>query len=544
MFIEPVFGKKFFGREQVIATLEKRVSSVKSGYRQNLALVGPMLVGKSSILRHFLKNIQDKDIIPVYIDMGAEDFSLFAMRFMATLLYQYLDTEGEKAHSDLISLEIACRKRIPKTVCRIDSICKIMKQKKYDEAYEMLLDLTSVFKSETGKSCVVVLDEFHNLANFHLKRPFQSFGKAIMLQKNTMYIVSSSQKTILREILTKKLSLLFGNFEIIDIDGFDDETSRAFIADKTHDTAVPEDIKSYIIQISHGNPFYLETMLKQFSVIQKTKGGYQDAKECLLDAIAMLLYESGGLLNQYFTNNMNFFLEKKNRKKFIPILIALSKGNSKIKAIQKALGKSDKDLGADIAALVEMDLVHKSGVFCKIDDRLFEFWLKNVYHLKSGAVVDDLDIRYLEFKKLLQEDFDAYHEFSSKDIKSVLTELFYSFKDEKVLIGMHERILPVFSDIKWEQLSENVMCLKGRTGNNTWLCHVKSNDIMDEKDVIALDDIKSKNEGLKITRKILVPLHGIEHNASLLAKENNMWIWDPKQLNVILRLFGKFELVL
>ena len=51
MFIEPVFGKKFFGREEVLGTLQKRVTSLKGGYRQNMALTGPMLAGKSSILR-------------------------------------------------------------------------------------------------------------------------------------------------------------------------------------------------------------------------------------------------------------------------------------------------------------------------------------------------------------------------------------------------------------------------------------------------------------------------------------------------------------
>ena len=59
MFIEPVFGKKFFGREEVLGTIQKRVTALKGGYRQNMALTGPMLSGKSSILRHFLNNIDD-----------------------------------------------------------------------------------------------------------------------------------------------------------------------------------------------------------------------------------------------------------------------------------------------------------------------------------------------------------------------------------------------------------------------------------------------------------------------------------------------------
>ena len=50
MLTEPAVGNTFFGREKILSILEKRVSALKGGYRQNIALTGPMLSGKSSIL--------------------------------------------------------------------------------------------------------------------------------------------------------------------------------------------------------------------------------------------------------------------------------------------------------------------------------------------------------------------------------------------------------------------------------------------------------------------------------------------------------------
>ncbi len=142
MFIEPVFGKKFFGREEVLATLNKRVTALKGGYRQNLALSGPMLAGKSSILRHFLKNIKDAGVIPLYIEMGDGNFKVFCVRTMATLLYQYLKSRGNKVETDLKSLKSLCREMIPDTVRHIDEINKLLKSKKKDAAYDKLLKLT------------------------------------------------------------------------------------------------------------------------------------------------------------------------------------------------------------------------------------------------------------------------------------------------------------------------------------------------------------------------------------------------------------------
>ncbi len=544
MFIEPVFGKKFFGREEVLATLQKRANAIKGGYRQNLALTGSMLSGKSSILRHFLKTIKDSDIIPVYVEMTGRGFDAFCLRFMATLLYQYLRAEGGRTENDFDSLKDLCRGKLSATVLEMDLIREALNQKKWDDAYEMLLDLSNTFKAESGKNCIVILDEFHNLSNFRLKKPFQTFGKFIMLQKNTMYIVTSSQKTLLKDILAKKLSLLFGNFEVMEINGFDNQTARSFITDKINDITVSENIKSYMIQVSQGNPFYLETILKRFSTLIRTKGDTADTKECILDTLADLLYDSDGILNQYFTNNINFFIEKKNRKKFIPILVSLAKGNSRIKSIQDDLGKVDKDLGSKLNNLLHMDLIRKNGVFYNIQDKLFEFWLKNVYSLKRDAVVDDMDIKYLEFKNLAENDFREYCEFNSKSISDVVRDLFSSFRNERVCVSMHERVLPFFETVKCRRMPANISSITGRTRKNGWLCHIKQNDMADEQNISTLAGRRTDDGGTKITRKIIIPLKGIDHNAFLLAKEHNIWVWDLQQLNNILRLFGKFELVI
>lgn len=544
MFIEPVFGKKFFGREEVLGTLQKRVTALKGGYRQNLALTGPMLAGKSSILRHFLNDIKDPDIIPLYIEMGEDDFLVFSRRFMATLLFRYLNSIGMEATGDFEDLKSACSEIIPETMQCIDKINKSLKQKKNDIAYEGLLALTSVFKTETGKSCIVILDEFHNLSNFKLKKPFQTFGKFIMVQKNTMYVVSSSQQTLLKEILSKKLSLLFGNFEVIQINGFDNQTARSFLSDKVKGIKAEETINNYLVQISQGNPFYLEVLADRFSELARSSDGNRSTKECLLEALAEIVYASGGVLNQYFTNNINFFLEKKTRKKFIPVLLALAKGKSTIKEIQGALEKTDKDLGKMLQKLGEMDLVWNSGVFYKISDKLFEYWLKYVYGIKAQSMIDDLDIKYLEFKHAIEKDYKAYCAFSLKSISSIISDLFRSFRGEKVRVRMNCRKLPHFDSVKERTAYSNVIEIVGKLASKEWICRVKKADITDEHDIYDLWELKPKDENSKIVRKVFIPLKGIEQNAFLLAKEQNIWVWDIQLLNKMLRIFGKFELVL
>ena len=544
MFIEPVFGKKFFGREEVLGTLKKRVTSLKGGYRQNIALTGPMLAGKSSILRHFLKNIDDSDIIPLYIDMGEDDFKTFCIKFSATLLYYYLKSKKIKAPNDFEEIKKICKNEIPVTIKHIENITKAVKKRRLDAAYKELLETTSIFKKETGKSCIVILDEFHNLSNFHLKKPFQVFGKYIMVQKNTMYIVASSQKTLLKEILSKKLSLLFGNFEIIDVNGFDNQTAKSFVSDKIKESDSNENIQNYLIQATKGNPFYLEVLSKRYHELYKNIDEKQTSKDCLLEAFADLLYKSDGVLNQYFTNNINFFLEKKTRKKYIPILLSLAKGKNTIKTIQKDLEKRDKDLGEKLQRLLDMDLIINSGIFYMVSDKLFEYWLKSVYSMKSQTMIDDMDIKYLEFKQFFDVDYNNFLDFSTKNIKDIISSLFKSFDRQKMRININCRIMPEFDSVETYNISNNISQVNGSFNKKKWVCRIKEGDLTDEADIYDMKDFKLKRKENKIARKIFIPLKGIEQNAFLLAKEHNIWVWDVEQLNEMLRFFGKFEIVL
>ncbi|KJJ83212.1 ATPase domain protein, prokaryote domain protein [Candidatus Omnitrophus magneticus] len=553
MFIEPVTGKDFFGREDVLATLHKRMNAMKGGYRQNLALAGPMLSGKSSILRHFLKSVNEPDFITLYVELSGESFDIFCMRFITTLLYQYFRSTGEKIFNEHHSreqytfgvLREYCAEKIPKTVRAVDTAVKHIEHKKYDFAYEIILDIPAILKSETGKNTIVIFDEFHNLANFKLKKPFHTFGKFIMLQKNTMYIVSSSQKTLLKDILSQKLSLLFGNFEVVDVEGFDNKTALSFLSDKADGAIVSDKIKKYVIQLTRGNPFYLNAIFKKIFSLSRSSDDVRktDEKEWLLAALAELLYESGGILNQYFTNNINFFLEKGARKKFIPMIIALSESDGKMKNIASHGARMGAEEGELLRNLQYMDLVYKNGIFYKIEDKLFEFWIKNVYSVKTRSEIDDTDIKYFEFKKRVEDEYNNFCVITSQPIINIITDLFKSFNGEKISLGMNERKLPCFESVNIEKPFHGMFKIQAKSGSNVWVCFVKQDDFFNEDD--AHNIIALKNEGeFKISKKIIVPLKGIENNAFLMAKDNNLWIFDVPQLNEILRLFGKYEIVI
>jgi len=213
--------QKFFGRKEQLALLKRRVSDLKEGYRHNVAILGNPYLGKSTLLEYFSANIDDEQVVAIYIDLDNKDFSYLFFKLTGSILYHYAKIKKLPLHENLnLMLEVA-QGSIPRTVQVIKKIRSNSESGKKNDAYLGLLTLMEVFTNETDLKCVLILDEFQNLENFGIPHVFQILGKKIMMQKKCFYVVASSNVRLAQKILCEKLSLLFGNFENIIIDAPD-----------------------------------------------------------------------------------------------------------------------------------------------------------------------------------------------------------------------------------------------------------------------------------------------------------------------------------
>ncbi len=542
MLSEPAVGKAFFGRESVMRTLEKRVNALKGGYRQNVALTGQMLAGKSSILYQLLYNLKDTSLIPLYIEVTEEPFSYFADRFIATLLYSYLSSCSRQAPKDLPNLINEAEVLIPHTIFAVKKIKAELKKKNYGNAYADLLNLTSLLKKESGKSCVVILDEFHKLEFFKIKKPYLHFGKIMMIQKDTMYIVSSSQKSTIKKILSEKLALLYGNFEVIEVSGFDRKTAEAFLAEKLGNISLERDSADYLIDFTDGNPFYLDVFAKKIAETANSAKLFSAGEDAIVEAFTASLYNTSGTISQYFANNIMRLLEKDLREPHMEVLIALAVGHNKLCDIAKYLGrKSRGGFSAKLARLIELDMVYKNGVFYGIQDGVFGFWLRAVYHKRKTSLVDDVVNRTCDFKEAVKNDIGDYRCENQKDVPERIKELFLLFNGETVEIEKKHRKLPRFVKIESQKYSNCTDLVSHQEPNRYWICEVRRGRV-DESDIFDfIDRYNPMRE--RITKKICVAPEGIDENALLLAKEKNIWVWDLNNINSLLRLYKRHNLI-
>jgi len=522
--------EKFFDRESYIETIEKRIFALKDGYRQNIAIVGDELVGKTSIIFKLLDRLHDNSIITVYLEGRPESISSFVKRFIAILLYNFLINSGLPLQEDLDFLIKRSEKYIPKTTEKIKSILSAVAKRKKNNIFTELLSLTESIYQETGKSCVIIFDEFQNLENLGLGNLYKDWSKLLISQKNTLYIITSSMKFKTKYILSKDLSLLFGNFEIIEIEPFDIRTAEQYLDLKLKNINLDAGLKDFLVNFTGGYPMYMGVIADAILKSENIK---------LAETLETLLFDASGILNQRFSNYIKRFLDSGFNNDYISILYLIASGHNKIKDIAHILHKQKKELNTRISHLLELDTITRSADFLKINDRIFGFWLKFVYQEKLQSLTFDAKNQKEKFRDNIEAIIQDYLSYARKPIRERFTEVLNLFEDEAVQMERKKVRLHHFREIKFLEFhNRNIkQGLIGRSQESIWIMAFKQ-DILTEEDVTEFSK-ECKKYRHKLQRKIIVTLKDIDSNTRLRALEEKVWAWDINNLNQILDLFSK-----
>lgn len=522
---------KFFDRRNYIQILEKRIGSLKEGYRQNIAIIGEENAGKTSIITKFLANFYDPRIITIYLEIRPESLEEFAKRFVGSLLYNFLLNSGLSLKEDLDYLIDKSAKYLPETIKKVNFILNELGRRKKVNIITELFSLSELINQETGKFTVFFLDEFHNLENIGDKNLYREWSKLLILQKNTLYVITSSMIFKAKAILSKQLSLLFGNFEVINVEPFDIHTCSCYLEQRILSLKCNPGLKDFIINFSGGYPLYLELIADAL------------AKEgpCvnLVDIIGGLIFDTSGILNQKFSNYIKRFLDSPVSKDYIYLLYLIASGHNRIKDIAHIMHKQKKELALRVNYLLEIDAVVRSGDFLKISDRLFAFWIRFVHYEKIRSVSFDAKKQKEKFRENINALIYDFTKQSSKPLASRVSELLQLFEDDLVQIERKKIRLNHFREVK--PLVFNHRLLKegliGRCSDALWIMAIKSDDLTEQD--IAEFAKECKKYHHKSQRKIIVALKEVDPNAKLRALEEKIWTWDLNNLNQILDLFSK-----
>ncbi len=525
----------FFDRKYYLGILEKRIRDLKDGYRQNIAMIGDELVGKTAIIFKFLNKYYDNRTLVLYLETRPETLASFAERFIGVLLYNFLLNSGLPLKEELNFLLKKSARYIPKTAEKIRFILTALEGRKRNDVFTELLSLCEILHEETGKYCVVIFDEFQNLEAMEVKNIYSEWAKLLVLQKSTMYIIISSASFRAKQVLSKNLSLLFGNFEVVTVEPFDTKVSEEYLEHKLEAIQLNVGYKNFIVNFTGGYPFYLELISEALLRSPQTN---------LADTLENLIFEPAGILNQRFSNYIKRFSSITHSQDYITILYLIASGHNKIKDIAHLLRKPRKELNFRIAHLVECEAICRSGEFLKINDRVFSFWLRFVYQEKLRALTFDAKNQKDLFRGKIEVMIQEFLLQMQRPVIERVSELFRLFEDETVQIERKKIKLNSFREIKPVEFGGRHLRdgLIGRSRDNLWIMALNYEPLT-EKDVIDFSK-ECKKYRSRQQRRIILAFKDVDSNAHLRALEEKIITWDLNNLNQILDLFSKPRVIL
>ncbi|MBI4373122.1 MAG: ATP-binding protein [Candidatus Omnitrophica bacterium] len=533
-------GSVFFGRADILRLLEKRLDAFQKGYRQNIGIVGPPFIGKSVLVKAFLGRLIQSDVIAIsFSSQEFDSFERFSERWMAELTTSFYHAFGKPLPSSFQNLLRSLKESIPKTLQRMRLVKKLTFKRRYDQAYQELLGLTALLHQECGKKVLVVLDDFDRFSEMGLKNPFADLGKEIMVQKETMFIVTSSRAAYSSSVFREKLSLLFGNFEVIELGPFGFDEARDFMDQNFSGRVLEDDLKRFLIRLTDGHPYYLDLLahrLRIASVESETTN-----HDLVCEALRQELYESNGMLYQHFRTCLHRLACQKPWPFYGDTLLAIALGHKRHSQMTKFLHQKGNDINRILERLLVFEVIEKHGSLFQIPDPLFRFWLSKVYYRERFSI-DRMPVQGIQgFQGALEKAIAESTLEDQRELPKRIEELFLKFANDVVELNHRKFKCPQFSEVLSRPNNGRVFPVFAKNGKINWLCQVLSGPTKEEDIHLFLQDVKRL--GVPIHKKLMIGLRGIELNAKLLAQEAKIQYLDLRNFNFLLDLYGKPKLV-
>lgn len=539
----PANKSEFIDREEISNLLQKRVKAFIKGYRQNIALFGPEMTGKTSIISKLILDLEEEDnLMPVYISLMEEPISRFATRFMKAVLYYALKKDKRyfkeiRPSEELSVLKDKAHNLCPRLIEHILRIEKLLEHKRSTQALGALFDLLPEVKKEINKPVLLILDEFHFITDMNIKRPYLTLGERIISQKDVMYIITSSEVGLGKEILAHDLSLLFGNFEQVMITCFDYRASREFLHQRLKWVNIKPVHKRFLTAITGGHPFFMELLCHRIrDIVQENKIG-QVPRNILAGAIFEEAFHPSSFIYQYMERILNTRLTGPARWTYIDLLTAIADGNKRVREIAKYVRLSATPVVRYLKRLVDTGFVRKCGSIYLIREPMFAAWLRFAYKKMIFSVDIDYAIYELDVKKEIEAQLVIFEEEETKTLSERLRHLFASFKNEIVKLNGHRFKLPHFNEVEHRVIKGIELPIVARAHNRYWIPHVleKRAGEKDIRDVIE----KFKKINYSISCKPLICLDGIETDARLAAQEAGLAIWEIEDINTLFDMYNQ-----
>lgn len=544
----PVSGKDFVDRHEILRKL-----SLAYQRRQNVALVGPRRVGKTSIAKEFLRRINNKNVIKVTFDVQENigTPARFALRLLRTFISSYLNLYSideltplletiEIIPHNLLEISYQIKSKTLETLAKT-LIAYYPPSSKENERVilENILRFLDSFAQEKETKIVMVFDEFQAIRELE-----KSLGKAenilgllegiISTSIQSWYLFTGSMIRLMTVILEDANSPLYGRVERINVGGFTKEDMVSLV-DRAIHKSISGEATQLLWSITGGNPYYTVVI-----------SNHADAKSLDKEFVSKADIEAGfiesittGELNSHCYYIYDISIGRAKRANLLKeIMKLLSSGSATPTEIAKHLGKDRGVISPYLRDLINLSLIEKINNRYCISDYILKVWLAGVYGLSEP---------YIE---KIEKNINQTHQESLEQLKTQRGYLLESYLREMLMkfnnMKFKDRVLPRFElvdslnmyDEKGEVFGKpsNVEIDALCQGEENWLCEFKYKyELADRGDInlfLRKKRFVESRLSINIDSLIFVSISGFREDA---LSEQNVWFIDAKELNAILK---------
>jgi len=259
----------------------------------------------------------------------------------------------------------------------------------------------------------------------------------------------------------------------------------------------------------------------------------------IIQALEELLFDSHGTLNQFFTNLLQDLMDSK-AEDCKETLIAIAHGLYRQRELSKWTGYNKRETSKHLKILIEKNLIYPLGNVYRFYDKVLRFWLKRVHYKRRTTLVDNILEKARNFRYDIDDMVQQFFAESRLGITLRIKGLLDSFNNEIVEINSKRRRLMHFSKTEMVQEGEGKYIV-GHFGSKLCLVYLP-NQKLDENGVLEFLKYSMRYKpGLQ--RRIILPLDDMDINATIMAKEMKIWIWDFDVVNELLDIFGRQKIV-
>ncbi|MBA2124339.1 hypothetical protein B9J78_05330 [bacterium Unc6] len=483
----------FVGRTEVSNNLIKRLNGFQEGYRQNIAIISDTGIGKTTLIENLLSDA-NKQIFNIFI-IDVRETDLFSSICLRTKNFYLSD--------------------IKQTNNLLESAVSLSKSGENTKAFEKILQVSSILSKITGKKTLFIIEDFDLLERFNIHRLFERLSKTIMVEKDTMIFLTSSRQKTAKHILSKKFSLLFGNFEILHLQPFSVSESMHYI--DTYFKNTGEDIKKFLIYLTLGYPLYLKT-LSGLPLIN-------------CDTISESLSSASSSVYQIFKRKTETEGRELDTVGF-NILNIICNGTSKISDIIELSKCTKNGWAKNIKMLEDIGWINRFGNFYTISVPLFGVWLSQIFVPEQNSPFIYPGKFYKDAHCYIEKVREDFFKNCSRKPEDILKSAICCFNGEKIGFEDEYIEIPKLESLSIDYLNESISCITGKNNKKDWFFPV-SNKFVEEKDIETF--LKWLPVKPKKCRIEWLALNSIGLNARIVAKESRINIREIEWINLALR---------